>query len=98
MKKALLLIVIFVINAKVVSANIMCNDGTESPSCADCHSGCCSHHGGCASGGSYTSNSYNSNYTTSDNNEDNSELGTIAVVGGGLAAGAYALGKNSKKR
>lgn len=54
-----------------VKANIMCNDGTTSPSCQDCHRGCCSHHGGCASGysGSTTSNvnssSSTSNYSTS---------------------------------
>ena len=40
--------VIFLIFPLMVKANIMCNDGTESPSCKDCHQGCCSHHGGCA--------------------------------------------------
>lgn len=27
--------------------NIICNDGTVSPTCQDCHRGCCSYHGGC---------------------------------------------------
>jgi hypothetical protein len=27
--------------------NIICNDGTESPTCEVCRRGCCSHHGGC---------------------------------------------------
>ncbi len=27
--------------------NITCNDGTTSPTCQDCHRGCCSWHGGC---------------------------------------------------
>lgn len=26
---------------------ILCNDGTRSPSCTSCTSGCCSGHGGC---------------------------------------------------
>lgn len=30
-----------------VLKNIICNDGTPSPTCKDCHRGCCSHHGGC---------------------------------------------------
>lgn len=32
-----------------VSANIVCNDGSISTTCGDCHRGCCSHHGGCSS-------------------------------------------------
>lgn len=44
-------------NVLQVDANIMCNDGTTSPSCMDCHRGCCSHHGGCAAGRSYTNSS-----------------------------------------
>ncbi|MGE0322846.1 MAG: hypothetical protein AB7K71_38670 [Polyangiaceae bacterium] len=27
--------------------NVICNDGTESPTCEVCRRGCCSHHGGC---------------------------------------------------
>lgn len=27
--------------------NVTCNDGTVSPTCKDCHRGCCSYHGGC---------------------------------------------------
>jgi len=27
--------------------NVVCNDGTESPTCEVCRRGCCSHHGGC---------------------------------------------------
>lgn len=30
-----------------VLQNVICNDGTPSPTCKDCHRGCCSHHGGC---------------------------------------------------
>ena len=44
-----------------VSANIMCNDGSVSKSCQDCHRGCCSHHGGCAT--TYSSNTRKSTKT-----------------------------------
>lgn len=54
----------------VVNANIVCNDGTVSPSCADCHRGCCSHHGGCSSGSKNTSSS--TNKTSSSSNKTNS--------------------------
>ena len=54
-----------------VYANIMCNDGTESPSCYDCHQGCCSHHDGCSKSSyqaSYkTTKSYNNNITSNQN-------------------------------
>lgn len=51
MKKAVikvLLIALLFIFPTFVYANIMCNDGTTSPTCTDCHRGCCSRHGGCA--------------------------------------------------
>ena len=44
----LITLFVFLINVKSVYANIMCNDGTESPTCSDCHQGCCSWHGGCS--------------------------------------------------
>lgn len=31
------------------SGHVICNDGTVSPTCTTCTSGCCSGHGGCAS-------------------------------------------------
>lgn len=46
-----------------VNANIICNDGTVSASCGDCHRGCCSRHGGCSSSSSYSS-SYSSTKRT----------------------------------
>lgn len=50
-----------------VNANIVCNDGTVSPSCADCHRGCCSHHGGCSSSYSNSHSSSNKNTTSHEN-------------------------------
>ena len=43
-----ILVLLFLLFPLMVNANIMCNDGTESPSCQSCHQGCCSWHGGCA--------------------------------------------------
>ena len=63
MKKRIMLILLLVVVLFpiTVRANIVCNDGTTSPSCADCHQGCCSHHSGCAT---YSSESnYRSNTT-----------------------------------
>lgn len=80
-----MLIVLIPFNVK---ANIMCNDGSVSKTCKDCHSGCCSHHGGCVSSGgssSYGSSSYSRinyiygctdvnsiNYNSSANKDDGS--------------------------
>ena len=52
MKKVVViaLLMIFIIYPVEVFANITCNDGTISPSCSDCHQGCCSHHGGVSGG------------------------------------------------
>lgn len=53
MKRSLVIsFLFFVLIPFNVKANIMCNDGTVSSSCIDCHRGCCSQHGGCASDGS----------------------------------------------
>ena len=127
----------FLLNIQLVSANIVCNDGTVSPTCTDCHRGCCSHHNGCSSSGSYTNNSYNNNTTTSNHTNDNTttssndssnissdnsesyatenidsnsvsndtagddeediDWGALGTVGGGLALGAYALGRKRRK-
>lgn len=52
-----LIIILTFILPVIVNANIICNDGTRSPSCSDCHRGCCSHHGGCTNGSSSSSSS-----------------------------------------
>ncbi len=57
------LTIIFIPN--IVSANIICNDGTRSPSCTDCHKGCCSKHGGCSSSSSSSSSSSKKSSTPS---------------------------------
>lgn len=70
MKKMLLFIcLIFLIAPVMVKANIMCNDGTISKSCTDCHPGCYSYHGGCAN--NYDSSSYDEeDYDDEDYDED----------------------------
>jgi len=45
-------LVLAVTNAKATIdnhslSNVMCNDGTISPTCQTCTRGCCSSHGGC---------------------------------------------------
>ena len=66
--KGFIVTCLFCLYPKVVFANIMCNDGTVSPSCTDCHQGCCSWHGGCASNYSnYSTSRYTSYY---DDDED----------------------------
>ena len=48
MKKVLVFIISFlVLFVGNVNANIVCNDGTVSKTCTDCHRGCCSGHDGC---------------------------------------------------
>lgn len=51
----------------IVKANIICNDGTRSPSCSDCHRGCCSHHGGCSEG--LSENIYDKELENINNND-----------------------------
>lgn len=76
------LLILFV--PTIVNANIMCNDGSISPSCGDCHRGCCSHHGGCSSDASSnsssssgTTNNYSNHNSPSGNNNDTTQYPTI---------------------
>lgn len=93
-KYLVIFIVSFLCFFPVVNANIMCNDGTMSPSCENCHRGCCSHHGGCSnkshkelsSDSSYYSESSSkyretNNTDTTDNGIDDHEIiyATIAT-------------------
>ena len=73
----------------VVNANIVCNDGTISPSCGDCHKGCCSSHGGCPNSSSSsnstnvetnTNNSSSSESTNSNSNTTNNVVETPTIV------------------
>ena len=58
MKRSVVLFLVLVgFYPTVVKANIVCNDGTTSPSCSTCHKGCCSKHGGCSSSSSSSSSS-----------------------------------------
>ena len=62
MKKIIILVLIFLATPYYVKANIICNDGTVSASCGDCHRGCCSRHGGCSNSQSTSSSNTSSNY------------------------------------
>ena len=86
-KKAFITIIftgLFLLKPSLVFANIMCVDGTESPTCSYCHQGCCSHHGGCASRNYYNDyeeedyeedyeNEYDDNLNDEDTYEDEEE-------------------------
>ena len=72
MKKIFFMFVLFLIPF-AVKANIMCNDGTTSPSCQDCHQGCCSHHGGCANSNYNNTVNTNNTYNNTENNDSYDE-------------------------
>lgn len=80
-KKLKVLLIIFVcllfVFPTFVKANIICNDGSQSPSCSYCHPGCCSWHGGCTS----TYESYDEDYDEKDKSE-NTLLIIGSVIGG----------------
>lgn len=80
-KKLKVLLIIFVCLLfafpTFVKANIICNDGSQSPSCSYCHPGCCSWHGGCTS----TYESYDEDYDEEDKSE-NTLLIIGSVIGG----------------
>ena len=65
-KSKLKLVIVLLLIPLTVYANIECNDGTISPSCSDCHTGCCSRHGGCTDN---PNSSSNENIILDDNNE-----------------------------
>ena len=71
MKKIIIIIVItlLLLSPYTVNANIICNDGTESSSCQDCHIGCCSGHNGCTD--SPNNNSYKNNGKKEEKHENN---------------------------
>ena len=50
----------------VIKANIICNDGSESATCSNCHTGCCSGHLGCTD----IDYNYSQNDVGSNNNHD----------------------------
>ena len=87
------LLTIFIINPIRVFANIKCNDGTISPSCSDCHQGCCSHHGGCLreEDNDYNEDDEYSDYSEKDDLKDNGLLYLLGI--GGAITGGYYIGK-----
>lgn len=88
MKKYILtFLVLFLVNVQHVSANIICNDGSVSPTCSDCHQGCCSWHGGCSSGGS-----------SGGGGSDSIDWGPILTIGGGAAAAGAIINSKGKKK
>ena len=62
------IIICFIFIPMAVKANIVCNDGTVSSSCGECHRGCCSRHGGCTDNPNYA-DSNSSSYGEIQNSE-----------------------------
>lgn len=74
MKKVICWISVFLIilfYPMSVMARIVCNDGTISKSCDDCHQGCCSHHGGCSNSSSSSSSGSTNNNSSSSSSSEN---------------------------
>lgn len=95
-KKMIILVIILLLIFPIsINANIICNDGTISNSCQDCHKGCCSRHGGCTNNPNSKSNnkknktkksksktSSNSKKTSNTNQDENKEIISNEVVKG----------------
>jgi len=78
MKRIIILILLLSIPI-VAKANIVCNDGTESPTCLDCHTGCCSGHKGCANNPNYNYHK-NKNITQKKNSNGLSKMEYIFLL------------------
>ncbi len=91
-KIMIILFIILLIPLKV-KANIVCNDGTMSSSCYDCHQGCCSHHGGCVKN---NNNDYNYIGENTTGAEDNN-FGMLLLVGAAAAGIGTAVGYSKSK-
>ncbi len=76
-------IIILLMIPSIVNANIMCNDGTKSPTCENCHQGCCSYHGGCANK-KYNSNNKQNSINSKKKQKKNKVNSTFAIIIGGL--------------
>lgn len=68
MVRKVIFFLILVLIPIFVKANVVCNDGTISPTCNVCSRGCCSHHGGCSSS---SSNYYDNNDSSNDHYSGN---------------------------
>lgn len=93
-KKLKVLLIIFVCLLfafpTFVKANIICNDGSQSPSCSYCHPGCCSWHGGCTS----AYESYAEDY-----DEEGKSENTLLIIGsviGGIIIISFLVKKQDK--
>lgn len=90
-----------------VTANIVCNDGTVSKTCTDCHRGCCSGHDGCTDNPNHeyklTDSSTTTRTTTTTNKKaDNAAMSNddtkYYIFGTGVAIGSVATYIINKKK
>ena len=103
MKKVLLVLNLLVLFLPMtVKANIVCNDGTLSKSCLNCHSGCCSGHGGCTNTPNSKSSSVGKTTTKKVNVNSNEERFDLLIiilvyVASSIIAGLIASSKNNRR-
>lgn len=79
MKKLIVFTTILLIFPFVVNANIICNDGTISPSCQTCHTGCCSGHNGCTNN-PHNNSSKKKNFISKNKHKKNKVNSTFAFI------------------
>lgn len=72
--------IILLLAPSIVNANIVCNDGTTSPSCETCHTGCCSGHNGCTDNPHYNDSNKKKNLTYKKNNKQNKGISKIDLI------------------
>lgn len=73
-KKGFFILILVFLPLKV-HANIICNDGTRSATCANCHQGCCSRHGGCTADAQNNDSNYNYG---SNSYQENTNVGAVS--------------------
>ena len=74
MKLKILPLILLLLLPISVNANIICNDGTISPTCTTCRAGCCSYHGGCSNNQQYEEFTDSYNYSEDCDCGDEDEL------------------------
>lgn len=79
MKKLAFILVFLFIIPIVANAKITCNDGTTSPTCETCHTGCCSGHNGCTNN-PHKNNKKNSKLISKKKQKKNKTNSFVAII------------------
>lgn len=77
-KLYIFIVIILIAFPQKINANIICNDGTVSPTCNSCRPGCCSSHQGCTD---YSYNNYGySEFDSYNNSNENNSAEMILMI------------------